>query len=245
MKTEKINAKYWSDKWTKPTDMDLAAIEDAFRTGSLTDEQKEIFAELLLSGRIRDDLDMSRGEDISDVMAIFNREYAVEELIYTESEYVFTLWRYSFPDYAKTIPLKFTRIALKKIYHRLGVEIDDNDVSRIISSGFVYSDFFDLIIETMGDSKYIICDDPAKWNSFAFTAYFNMYKFFGVMGFNGYSPFQICSDIGILCIPASNWKFIALPKNVAGKIQELNYKAQGRSFPTWQQNKFLGELAEI
>lgn len=245
MTEEKIGIKYWQDKWTKPTDMDLAAIEDAFKTGSLSDEQKELLAELLLTGRIRDDLEHSRGNDIATVMGIFNQNFAVDELFYWENENVATLWRYSFPDFVKAIPLQFVRVAIKRTYTRLGVDVDNDDIARIIDSGFIYSDFFELISETMGSSKFIMCDDPAGWNSFAFTAYFNMYKFFGVLGFNGYSPFQICSDIGTLCIPSSSWKFIALPKGAEEKIADLNSRARGRRYPTWQQNKFLGEIAKI
>lgn len=243
MAEEKIGIKYWQDKWTKPLETDLAAIEDAFKTGPLSDEQKELLAELLLTGRIRDDLENSRGNAIATVMGIFNQNFAVDELFYWESEYVVTLWRYSFSDYVKEIPLQFVRKAIKKTYSRLGVDIDNDDITRIINSGFIYSDFFDLISDTMGNNKFIMCD--AGWNSFAFTAYFNMYKFFGIMGFNGYSPFQICSDIGTLCIPSSSWKFIALPKGAKEKIADLNSRARGRSYPMWQQNNFLGEIAKI
>lgn len=243
----KLGIEYWNKKWDEPLDTDLAAISDAFSaSGVFTNEDKVKFAEILLQGRYRSAVsDNDEGDYISELCWKFNANYAVEELIYSESEYVLMLWRYDFAQIFKAIPLQIAKEALKNIYSRLGMTIEDKDMSRIFRQDFVYQALFDLIAENLGDNKYVFCDDPAGWHTFAFGAWFNMWRMFGIMGFNGYSPYTICGDIGILCPKACDWKFVALPKGSLETIKELNNLARGRDFPTWKQNAFLGKLAKI
>lgn len=243
----KLNIDYWNKKWDKPLDTDLAAISDAFSSsGVFTNEDKVKFAEILLQGRYRIPVtDDGEGDYISELCWKFNANYAVEELIYSESEYVLMLWRYDFNMIFKAIPLQFAKEALNSIYVRLGMTLDGVDVFSITKADFVYQALFDLVDEHLGNNKYVFCDDPAGWHTFAFGAWFNMWKFFDVMGFNGYSPYTICGDIGILCPKACDWKFVALPKGSLEAIKELNNLARGRDFPTWKQNAFLGKLAKI
>jgi hypothetical protein len=243
----KLGIEYWNKKWDKPLDTDVAAISDAFSSsGVFTNEDKVKFAEILLQGRYRSAVsDDDEGGYISELCWKFNANYAVEELIYSESEYVLMLWRYDFAQIFKAIPLQIAKQALRNIYSRLGMTIEDKDISRIFRQDFVYQALFDLIAENLGDNKYVFCDDPALWHTFAFGAWFNMWKFFDVMGFNGYSPYTICGDIGILCPKACDWKFVALPKGSLEAVKELNNLARGRDFPTWKQNAFLGKLAKI
>ena len=243
----KLGMIYWNKKWDKPLDTDLAAIHDAFcMCGTFTDEDKVKFAEVLLQGRYRIPVsDDSEGDYISNLCWKFNANHAVEELIYSESEYVIVLWRYDFVKLFNAIPLQFAKQALRNIYSRLGVVLEDKDILRLLEQDFVYQVLFDLIATNLGSNKYVFCDDPAGWHTFAFGAWFNMWKLFGIMGFNGYSPYTICADIGILCPKASDWKFVALPEGSLETIKELNSLARGRSFPTWKQNAFLGKLAKI
>lgn len=247
MEHMRLGITYWNKKWDKPLDTDLAAIHDAFCMNStFTDEDKVKFAEVLLQGRYRTShTNDSEGDYISELCRKFNANHAVEELIYAKSVYVLMLWRYDFAQIFNAIPLQFAKQALKNIYNRLGIVIEDKDIPRLLEQDFVYQVLFDLIAENLGSNKYVFCDDPAGWHTFAFGAWFNMWKFFGIMGFNGYSPYTICGDIGILCPKASDWKFVALPKGSLETIKELNDLARGRSFPTWRQNAFLGKLAKI
>ena len=243
----KLGITYWNKKWGEVLDTDLAAITDAFRMcGTFTDEEKVKFAEILLQGRYRIPVsDDGEGDYTSELCWKFNANHAVEELIYSESAYVLVLWRYDFVKLFNAIPLQFAKEALRNIYSRLGIVIEDKDILRLLETDFVYQVLFDLIRENLGNNKYVFCDDPAGWHTFAFGAWFNMWKFFGVMGFNGYSPYTICADIGILCPKASDWKFVALPKTALSTIEDLKARAKGRNFPTWQQNAFLGKLAKI
>ena len=88
-------------------------------------------------------------------------------------------------------------------------------------------------------------DNKEAWHSFAFVSYFNMWKLFGPMGFNGYSPYVICADIGLLTPPASQWRHAALTEADLVVIDELTKRARGRSWPTWQQNRFMAKLGKI
>lgn len=243
MKT-KLDINYWNSLKAPADATDAAAISESLHKTMFTDWQKEKLAELLLTSRIRLTAEKEI-EQMNEAIGMFNRDCAVEQMFYTESEQVFCTWRYSYKMFAEAIPHHWAVKAVRSIYNRLGVLLDKDDVEVVLKDEHIYAAFFDLLAEAMGKDKYIYPNDKESWNSFAFTAYFNMWHLFGIMGFNGYSPYTICGDIGILCPPASNWGYQELDEEQKEAIAELTIRGRGRSYPTWQQNRFLGLIAKI
>ena len=240
----KIDIKYWNRLKSGAEATDSVAINDAFHSDKFTEQQKEDLARLILAGRVRI-MDETRAAELNMAIGMFNRDFAVEEMFYTEYTQVFCMWRYDYTQYVHAIPLTWAQRGIRRIYSQLGVEIDDEEVRKIYESDNIYSSFFELIKETLNDSRYFIPDDKDSWTSFVFTAYFNMWKLFGPLGFNGYSPYVICSDIGLLVPPVSEWKHAALTEEELYVIEELQTRSRGRRWPTWQQSRFLGKLAKI
>lgn len=239
-----LDMNYWNRLKAPAVEGDVPSINDAFHSGSFTDEQKLDLARLLLAGRLRI-MDEERSGQLNDAIAIFNHDFAVEELFFTEYTQLFNVWRYDYKKFIEAIPYTWAKKAIRAIYVQLGVELDDDEVSKIYHSDCIYSAFFDLIKDTLKDSRYFIPSEKDKWNQFAFTAYFNMYAMFGKLGFNGYSPYIICADIGLLTPPASQWRTAALTEEDYYLINELKTRGRGRAYPTWAQNRFLGRLAKI
>ena len=228
----KLNIDYWNKKFAPADSMDAEAIRNAFATEKLTKEQKVMLAEILLATRKRVVTDEDQ-EEMSLITTAFNKNSAVEEMFYSESPYVYCTWRYTYRVFADAIPEKWALDAIKNIYTRLGVELDTEGAKEVLCSDNLYDVFFDLIAESLGKDKYIVADDTKHWNSFAFVAYFNMWHLFGVLGFNGYSPYVICADLGILSSPSSSWQFAKLTEAYAYNVHELQVRSRGRSFPTW------------
>lgn len=244
MVQNKINTSFWDNLKAKPDEQDALVINDAFSSNLFTDSQKTDLAELILAGRIRI-MDDARAYSLNEAIGIFQQNFSSEEFFYMESVFVNCTWRYSFKDYAKAIPYKWAKAGISQIYNRLGIKLTEDEIINIYNSSNIYSDFFDLIKTTLDNNKYIMCPDPTNAKAFVFASYFNMWHFFGIMGFNGYSPYTICADIGVLSVPASDWRFIALPEGAAEAIEELNIRARGKKYPTLQQNQFLAKLAKI
>lgn len=241
---KKLDIDYWNSLKAPALSTDATAIAEGLHQTMFTDWQKEKLAELLLTSRVR----LVEDEEISqmnDAIGKFNRDCAVEQLFYTESEQVFCTWRYSYKMFAEAIPHHWAVKAVIGIYNRLGVELDKDEIEVVLKDEHIYKAFFDLLAEAMGKDKYIYPNDKESWNSFAFTAYFNLWHIFGVMGFNGYSPYIVCGDIGILCPPASNWGYQEFDEEQKEAIEELKIRGRGRAYPTWQQNRFLGLIAKI
>ena len=241
MVKQKINFAYWDKLKAKPDEHDAAAIRDAFNSSCFSESQKVDLAELILASRIRI-MDEDRMDQLNDAIGKFEQQFAVEEFFYTESAFLVNTWRYSYREYAEAIPFAWAKKAIEQIYSRLGVELDDEEVLKVYNSDNIYSAFLELLSETLGNNLYIKADDVEHWSSFVFVSYFNLWHFFGVLGFNGYSPYTIIADIGILTPPASSWKYVALTEEHLYTIDELKSRSRGRSFPTWQQNRFLGIL---
>lgn len=242
MVKQKINFAYWDKLKAKPEEHDAVAINDAFKSSYFSESQKVDLAELILASRIRI-MDEERMNQLNDAISKFEQQFAVEEFFYTESAFLVNTWRYSYREYVEAIPFAWAKKAIKQIYSRLGIELDDDEVLKVYNSDNIYSAFLELLSETLGNNLYIKADDVEHWSSFVFVSYFNLWHFFDVLGFNGYSPYTIIADIGILTPPASNWKYVALTEEHLYTIDELKSRSRGRSFPTWQQNRFLGILA--
>lgn len=240
----KIDMDFWNRQKAPVEAADLPAINDAFHSDKFTEQQKEDLARLILASRVRIP-DEQRASSLSEAIGIFNKDFAVEEFFYAESAQVFCTWRYGYKNYAHALPLAWAQRGIRRIYSQLGVELDDDEVMTIYNSDSIYSAFFELIAETLKDNRYFVTDDREAWHSFAFVSYFNMWKLFGPMGFNGYSPYVICADIGLLTPPASQWKHAALTAEDLFVIEELTTRARGRSLPTWQQNRFMAKLAKL
>lgn len=241
----KLDFSDWDRQKAPAEDTDAAAINDALHAeATFTDQQKEDLARLILTSRVRIP-DETRAAALNEAIGIFNRDFAVEEFFYAESSQVFCTWRYTYKKYVMALPLSWAQKAIRRIYSQLGVELDNEEVMKIYNSDCVYSAFFELISETLGDSRYFVTNDKEAWHSFAFVSYFNMWKLFGPMGFNGYSPYVICADIGLLTPPASQWRHAALTEEDLCAIEELTTRARGRSYPTWQQNRFMAKLAKL
>ena len=242
---KKIDYEYWNKLKAPAEDTDAVAINDAFHSDcKFTEQQKEDLARLILTSRVRIP-DETRAAALNEAIGIFNRDFAVEEFFYTESNQVFCTWRYEYVKYAHALPLTWAQRGIRRVYSQLGVELDDAEVMNIYNSKCIYSSFFDLIDETLGKDRYFVTNSKEAWHSFAFVSYFNMWKLFGPMGFNGYSPYVICADIGLLTPPASQWRHAALTEEDLCAIDELTTRARGRSYPTWQQNRFMAKLAKI
>ena len=244
MVKQKINMAYWDNLKAKPDAHDVTAIHDAFSSNLFSESQKLDLAELILASRIRI-IDEARMDELNEAVGLFEKNFSIEEFFYMESAYLFNTWRYSYNEYKKAIPYKCVKAAINQIYDRLGVKLDDEEIQEVYNSDCIYSAFFELISQTLGRNLYIKTDNNENWNSFAFVSYFNMWHFFGVLGFNGYSPYTIIADIGILTPPASNWKFMPLTAEQMYTIEELQGRGRGRSFPTWEQNRFLSILGNI
>lgn len=242
---KKLDMDFWNRKFAPAEPTDLPAINDAFHSeAKFTEQQKEDLARLILAGRVRIP-DEERASALNEAIGVFNKDFAVEEFFYTESAQVFCTWRYQYKYYVHALPLAWAQRGIRRIYSQLGVELDDDEVMKIYNSDNIYTAFFELISDTLGTSRYFVTDDKEAWHSFAFVSYFNMWKLFGPMGFNGYSPYVICADIGLLTPPASQWRHAALTEEDLYIIEELTKKARGRAWPTWQQNRFMGKLAKI
>ena len=243
--TNKIDIKFWNSRCATPEASDLLALKDAFSSDTGIDNNiKDTLAELIIAGRIRV-ADEPLQVKLNKAIGIFNEQFAVEEFFYTESLQVFCTWRYAYQMYVHAIPIGYAKRAIQRIYKRLGIELDDEEIMKVYDSDNVYSAFFELLAETMKDNRYIVTENKDSWLSFAFGAYFNMWHIFGPMGFNGYSPYVICADIGILSPPASSWKYAAFTEEELYCIDELRIRARGRRWPTWQQNRFMGKLGKI
>lgn len=240
----KLDIKYWNSLKAPAESVDIVAITEGFSKAAFTDWQKEKLAELLLTSRLRlvNDEEI---EQMHEAIGKFNRDCAVEQLFYTESDSVFCTWRYDFKQFAKAIPQRWAVKGVRNIYDRLGIKLDDEDVEWVFNSEHIYAALFELIADAMGDDKFIYPNDTESWSSFAFTAYFNLWHIFGVMGFNGYSPYVICGDIGLLCPPACSWGYKEFNEEQKEAIEELKIRARGRSCSTWQQDRFLGLIAKI
>lgn len=241
---EKLDIDYWSKRMAPAENEDILAISEGLNQMIFTDWQKEKLAELLLASRLRL-VNEEETEQMHEAIGKFNRDCAVEQLFYTESDHVFCVWRYDFKKYAQAIPKRWAIKGVKNIYDRLGVELDKEGIEWVLNSKHIYEAFFGLIEDTMGDDKFIYPNDTESWSSFAFTAYFNMWHIFGVMGFNGYSPYVICADIGLLCPPSCSWGFKEFNEEQKEAIEELKIRGRGRSYPTWQQDRFMGLIAKI
>ena len=241
----KLDMDFWDRQKAPVEAADPPAINDAFHAeAKFTEQQKEDLARLILTGRVRIP-DETRAGALNEAIGIFNKDFAVEEFFYTESSQVFCTWRYGYKHYVHALPLYWAQRGIRRVYAQLGVELDDEEVMKIYNSDSIYSSFFDLISETLGDTRYFVTDVKEAWHSFAFVSYFNMWKLFGTLGFNGYSPYVICADIGLLTPPASQWRHAALSEEDLRVIEELQTRARGRSYPTWQQNRFMAKLAKI
>ena len=244
----KLNIEYWNKKWAEPTELDLKAIADCYIGELMTEEEKLSLTVLFLQGSVRFP-DTEEGdrqmETLLSACEKYENHFSPEEMTYLESNWVITMWRYSYKEFMQVIPIYYKKGAVKTIYKRLGVELNDAEVIRVIESDFVYSDFLDTLTKALGRSKYIICPDPTKVSAFVFAAYFNMWYFFGILGFNGYSPYTVCRDIGVISVSANDWRFVALPEGAPEVIDELCHNTRKLSYPTMQQKQFIAKLAKI
>ena len=241
---KKIDFEFWDSMKAQPDRMDSAAINEAFHSDKLTSKQKLDLAELIIAGRMRVS-DNERAETLNKAVGIFNNSFALEEFFYTEFTQVFCTWRYNYRTYVHALPLTYAYEAIRQVYTRLGVEIDDDEVIKIYNSDNLYSSFFELLAEQMKDNRYIVTEDNSSWGSFVFASYFNMWHIFGPLGFNGYSPYVVCADIGVLSPPASSWKYAAFTEEELAVIDELRIRCRGRKWPAWSQNRFMGKLGKL
>lgn len=245
MEKNKLDMKYWDSLKSPPEDSDLTAVKDAFNAEWPADnDAKNILAELILTSYLRV-ADEEAQDSLNKAIGIFNEKFAVEELFYVSSLQVFCTWRYDYKLFVRAIPIGYVKRAIQHIYARLGVELDDEEIMKVYNSDNIYSAFFELLSETMKDNRYIVTEDRESWLSFAFGAYFNMWHIFGPLGFNGYSPYVICADIGLLSPPASHWKYASFTEEELSCIEELRTRGRGRRWPTFQQNRFMGKLGKI
>lgn len=244
----KLNIDFWNKKWAEPTELDLKAIADCYITDTLTEAQKLSLTVLFLQGSVRVP-DTEEGDQLMTTLAsacaLYEKNYSPEEMTCLESSWVMTMWRYSYKEFVKVIPIYYKKEAVKAIYKRLGVELNDAEVMRVLESNFIYSDFFNMLGIVLGRNKYIMCPDPTSVRAFVVASYFNMWHFFGIMGFNGYSPYVICRDIGVISVPANDWRFVALPEGTPEVIDELCHNARKLSYPTMQQEQLIARLAKI
>lgn len=246
----KLNLEYWNAKFDKPFEHDMAAINAAFKEygkdekKDLTDDEKLVLAELLLQSCMRFDT-QERGDLINSAVAKYENFFAGESLVYAEEEQMYRLWRYSYSDFVKAIPVVWAKKAIEAIYTRLGVSLDDAEIEQIYNSDFVYRSYFDLIKSTLKDRSYIKANCDINYRVFAQVCFFNMWHLFGKMGFEGISPYQVLADIGVLTPPASQWSFPFLVSSQRAELEEIKSCCGRHTYPTARENVFLINLAEV
>ena len=249
MRKVNLNLEYWEHKIDKPNPADLAAINDAFKEypnerRDLKDDEKQIIAELLLASCMRFNNDKA-GDDINTAVAKFDQGFAVEPMFYACEGQLYKTWRYSYADYVKAIPKYWSERAIRGIYERLGVELDDEEVQKIYRSNFLYSSFFSLVKETLTDRAYFKADCKENFRLFEQISFFNMWHLFDKMGFEGLSPFEVLADIGVLTPPSSQWKPVSLTEAQLYRLAEIRSRTRGRDYPSCYENIFLIELAGV
>ena len=242
MQKVNLNLEYWVNKIDKPCPTDLVAINDAFKEyyekKNMSDNEKLILAEVLLASCIRFN-DEERGDTINQVVAKFDRYFAVEPMFYATENQTFHVWRYSYTDYVKAIPKYWSERAIRSIYERLGVELDDEEVQKIYNSDSLYGAFFSLVKETLSNNAYFKVDCTESFKLFAQVSYFNMWHLFGKLGFEGMSPFDVFAGIGIVTPPSSQWKTVALSEGALNAIAEIKSRMRGRGYPSGLENSLL------
>ena len=244
-----LDLKYWENKLDKPAPHDLEAINDAFKEygterRNMTDDEKLVLAELLLSSCMRF-ADDDRGDLINAAVAKFDQGFAVEPMFYAHEGQLYRVWRYSYKDYAKAIPVVWAKKAINSIYTRLGVELDDEEVDKVYKSDFLYSAFFELVKETLTDRAYFTIDCKEDFRLFEQISWFNMWHFFGKMGFEGLSPYEVLADIGVVTPPSSQWKVVSLSERHCYQLDEIRSRTRGRDYPSAYENVFLIDLAGV
>lgn len=244
----KLNLEYWNNRYDKPLEYDLAAINDAFKEypkekRDLTDDEKLVLAELLLQSCMRFATD-KRGELINNTVSKFERFFAGESLFYATEGQMYYVWRYSYRDFVQAMPKAWAKKAIQSIYSRLGVEIDDEETEAIYASDFIYTAYFDLIKATLKDRSYVKANCEINYRVFTQVCFFNMWHLFGKLGFEGLSPYQIMADIGEVTPPASQWSFPYLSAAQRVALDEIKRCCHKRVYPTARENIFLMSLTD-
>ena len=243
-----LNLDYWNSRFNKPFEYDLAAINDAFKEypkdrRDLTEDEKLVLAELLLQSCMRFATD-ERGDLINRTVAKFERFFAGESLFYAAEGQMYYVWRYSYRDFVQSIPKTWAKKAIQSIYHRLGVEIDDEETEAIYASDFIYGAYFELIKSTLKDRSYIKANCEINYRVFSQVCFFNMWHLFGKLGFEGLSPYQIMADIGEVTPPASQWSFPYLSAAQRTALEEIKRCCRKRVYPTSRETIFLMSLTD-
>lgn len=249
MQRVNLNLEYWERKMDKPNPVDLVAINDAFKEypherRDLNDEEKQVLAELLLASCVRFNTNAA-GDVINSVVAKFDQGFAVEPLFYACEGQFYRTWRYSYTDFVKAIPKYWSERAIRGIYERLGVELDDEEVHKIYHSNFLYSSFFALVKETLSDRAYFTIDCKENFRLFEQISFFNMWHLFGKMGFEGLSPFDVLADIGVLTPPSSQWKSVSFTQLQLRRLEEIRWRTRGRDYPSCYESAFLIDLSGV
>lgn len=244
-----LDLKYWENKLDKPAPHDLEAINDAFKEygterRNMTDDEKLVLAELLLSSCMRF-ADDAKGDLINSAVAKFDQGFAVENMFIAHEGQLYRVWRYSYKDFVKAIPVVWAKKAIDSIYTRLGVELDDEEIEKVYNSDFLYSSFFELVKETLSDRAYFTIDCKENFILFSEISWFNMWHLFGKMGFEGLSPFEVLADIGVVTPPSSQWKVVSFTELQLYSLEEIKSRTRGREYPSAYENVFLINLAGV
>ena len=249
MQKVRLDLAYWEDKMDRPSEFDLAAINDAFKEyknekRNMTDAEKQVLAELLLASRIRFNNDVT-GDLINSAVAKFDQFFAVESMFITQEGQIYKTWRYSYKAFVKALPKIWAERAIRSIYERLGVVLDDEEVQKVYNSNFLYSSFFELVKETLSNNAYFTADCKEDFRLFEQLSWFNMWNLFGKMGFEGLSPYEVLADIGVVTPPSSQWKAVALSEWHCYQLEEIRSRTRGRDYPSAYENIFLIDLAGV
>jgi hypothetical protein len=249
MQKVRLDLAYWENKMDKPNEFDLAAINDAFKEyknekRNMTDAEKQVLAELLLASRIRFNNDTT-GDIINSAVAKFDQFFAVESMFITQEGQIYKTWRYSYKAFVKALPKIWAERAIRSIYERLGVVLDDEEVQKVYNSNFLYSSFFELVKETLSNNAYFTADCKEDFRLFEQLSWFNMWNLFDKMGFEGLSPYEVLADIGVVTPPSSQWRAVALSDAHLYRLEEVKRRTRGRDYPSGYENVLLIDLAGI
>ncbi len=244
-----LDLAYWEHKMDKPVPTDLVAINDAFKEypnekRDLSDNEKQVLAELLLCSCMRF-ADDARGDLINSAVAKYDQNFAVEPMFTAHEGQLYRTWRYNYADFVKAIPKYWSLKAIRSIYERLGVELDDEEVEKIYRADFLYKSFFELVKDTLTDRAYFTIDCKENFRLFEQISFFNMWHIFGKMGFEGLSPYDVLADIGVVTPPSSRWKAVSFSEVQLYRLEEVKSRTRGRGYPSAYENIFLIDLAGV
>lgn len=224
---------YWNGKNDLMIETDLQALHDFFMaddTKGLTEEIKEDVAITLLQNGFYTHGNIEAYERVLHAVNMFDVNFAVNQLFYTNRQGEINLWRYEYRKLIdEAIPALYTRRAVVKIYKRLGLDLSQEDSTKVMQSSNLYTEYIKFLKEEC-NGRYIVPQTGDFKEHLSSAAYLNMYFLFGKLGFMGENPYKRFALIGDEC-PA-NFIYKPMDKKVAASVEDAKARSRGRDYPT-------------